>query len=394
MVESARETSSEFSQTRRLAVMDLHLARPLRSEYQEINPNLSKAYFSTLTSAALAMYSDRDMPDLRVYHERPLNSLDTIVLENRFLRVVVLPEAGARIWQITYKPLHADILWNNPKVQPSIQPLHASYDDNWSGGWDDLFPNDEAGRLAGLQVPDHGELWTGKWEAMTSQDEETARLDLHFHTPITKFLAQKSLRLQQNSRVLEVHYQLTNQGPQPLPFLWKLHPAFEVSARHRIDFPPMTVVREMDFEGTLGSAPPIFEWPYAATNSGIFDLRHVPDVSSRALHFFYGTGYAEGWCGITNRATHLAAGLRFDPRVFSSCWLFATYGGWNDLNVAVLEPATGYPFRIESMIQAGRAQMLAPGESLAATVLFCVQEGIDSIGGIAEDGRMLPGVEN
>lgn len=340
------------------------------------------------------MYSVREMPELCVSAGQSVNSLRTIVLENRFLRVVVLPEAGARIWQITYKPLDTDILWNNPKLPPSVQPLHASYDDNWSGGWDDLFPNDEAGSLAGLQVPDHGELWTGAWEAEPHNSNDVARLDLRFQTPITHFLAERSLSLHKDRCTLEVRYRLTNDGSKPLPFLWKLHPAFAVSAQHRIDFPPMTVIRELDFPGSLESAPPSFAWPCAATSSGTIDLRNVPDVSSHALHFFYGTGYTQGWCGVTNRATRLAAGLRFDPHLFSSCWLFATHGGWNDLNVAVLEPATGYPFRIQSMIDAGRARILAPGESLATTVLFSVQEGLRSIGGIAEDGHILPGDES
>ena len=340
------------------------------------------------------MYSDRNMRDVRVGPGQDLNSLHTIVLENRFLRLVVLPEAGARIWQITYKPLNADILWNNPRLPPSIQPLHTSYDDNWCGGWDDLFPNDEAGLLAGLQVPDHGELWTGAWDAEPQEQEGAASLHLSFRTPITRFLAERSMHLRRDSCVLEMRYRLTNTGSKALPFLWKLHPAFAVSDQHRIDFPPMKVVRERDFEGTLETAPQIFDWPFATTASGMLDLRNVPNVSSRAVHFFYGTGYSDGWCGITNRATRLAAGLRFDPQVFSSCWLFATHGGWNDLNVAVLEPATGYPFRIQSMIDAGRARVLAPGETLSTAVLFSAQEGLRSIGGIAEDGRMLPGDEN
>jgi hypothetical protein len=340
------------------------------------------------------MYSVREMPELCVSTGQSLNSLCTIVLENRFLRVVVLPEVGARIWQITYKPLNTDILWHNPKLLPSVQPLHASYDDNWCGGWDDLFPNDEAGFLAGHEVPDHGELWTGAWEAVPHNDSDVARLDLHFRTPITHFLAERALFLHKDSCALEVRYRLTNEGSKTLPFLWKLHPAFAVSAQHRIDFPPMTVIRELDFPGSLESAPPTFDWPCAATSSGTIDLRSVPDDSSHALHFFYGTGYTQGWCGVTNRATRVAAGLRFDPDVFSSCWLFATHGGWNDLNVAVLEPATGYPFRIQSMIDAGRARLLAPGQSLATTVLFSVREGLRSIGGIAEDGQILPGAES
>ena len=340
------------------------------------------------------MYPDREMSELHIGPGQSLNSLRTIVLENEFLRVIVLPEAGARIWQINYKPLAADLLWNNPGLAPSAQPLHASYDDNWCGGWDDLFPNDEAGQLADLHVPDHGELWTGSWEAVSRKEENLVRLDLRFHTPITHFLAERSLILRRDSCVLELEYRLTNQGSSPLPFLWKLHPAFAVSTRHRIDFPAMKVVREMDFPGTLETAPPVFDWPIADTAAGKLDLRNVPDVSSRALHFFYGTGYTDGWCGITNKASKLAAALRFDPQVFSSCWLFATHGGWNDLNVAVLEPATGYPFRIQSMIDSGRARILAPGETLATTVLFSVQQGLNSIGGIEQDGHILPGHED
>ena len=334
------------------------------------------------------------MSDLTVNPGPPLHGLRTILIENSRVRVVLLPEVGARIWQITYKPLNSDLLWNNPNLAPSRQPIHASYDDNWSGGWDELFPNDEATTLHGVALPDHGELWTGDWTFERFQRDDAAGVHLRCVTPITNFIAEKTLLLRPQSAVLEVKYQLTNQGEKSFPFLWKLHPAFAVSASHRIDFPHMTVVRETDFPGTLDGAPPIFPWPHATIGNSGLDLRNVPDVSSRALHFFYGTEMAAGWCGVTNRANRLAAALHFDPEVFSSCWLFATHGGWNDLNVAVLEPATGYPFRMQSMIDEGRARYLASGESLETTVLFSIQEGLTSIGGVDSDGRILPGEED
>ncbi len=323
-----------------------------------------------------------------------LHGLRTILLESRSLRVVVLPEAGGRIWQITYKPLEADLLWNNPTVPPALQPLHTGYDDVWSGGWDELFPNDEAATVEGKALPDHGELWTGEWQAEPGPDEGSVGVRLRFVTPISNFLVEKTLLLRPESASLEVRYRFTNQGAGTFPFLWKLHPAFSVSAEHRIDFPPMAVMPELEFPGTLEGAPPIFPWPYAPLNDMVLDLRQVPDVSSRATHFFYGTGFVSGWCGVTNRASGLASALRFDPEVFSSCWLFATYGGWRDLNVVVLEPATGYPYKIQSMIDSGRARRLAPGKSLETTVLFSVQEGLRSIGGVEEDGHILPGDEN
>src|SRR5262249_644497 len=82
-------------------------------------------------------------PELCVNSNSSCHGLRAVVLENRFLRLVILPEAGGKIWQITYKPRDADLLWNNPEIAPGRLPAHSLYDDVWSGGWDELFPNDE-----------------------------------------------------------------------------------------------------------------------------------------------------------------------------------------------------------------------------------------------------------
>jgi galactose mutarotase-like enzyme len=334
------------------------------------------------------------MNDLTLSTGWTLHGLRAILVENRFLRLVVLPEAGGKIWQITYKPLDAPILWNNPRIMPAKHSIHARYDDVWSGGWDELFPNDEAGNLLGEYVPDHGELWTGNWSAEPFQDADAVGVHLRFATPISSFLVERTIRLPRQSAQFEIQYRFTNQNSETYPFLWKLHPAFAVSAQHRIDFPAMTAVREPGFPGSLGDAPLDFEWPYAELGDKILDLRQVPDASSRAVHFFYGTEMAAGWSAVTNRTNGLASALRFDPEIFTSCWLFASHGGWRNLNVAALEPATGYPFQIQSMIDAGRARTLAPGESLETSVLFAAQEGMKSVGGVDADGRILPGDES
>ena len=320
-----------------------------------------------------------------------VHGLKSITMESDALRIVVLPELGAKIWQIEYKPLKADLLWNHPSLPPARQKLYASYDDTWSGGWDELFPNDEAGELLGYSLPDHGELWTGEWLAKPIEDAGVARLHLQYTTPVSRFLVEKTLTLRPASAVVEIKYKLSNHGKEEFPFLFKLHPAFAVSPSHRIDFPPMTVRREPEFAGTLGAAPLVFPWPDAQVGDKTLDLRQVPEERSGAVHFFYGTELAGGWCGVTNQATGLAAALRFDPEVLSSCWLFATHGGWRDLNVAALEPATGYPFNMRAMIDGGEARWLAPGQSLATSVLFSAQEGLRTIGGVGEDGVIIPG---
>ncbi|HEX4785774.1 MAG TPA: DUF4432 family protein [Candidatus Sulfotelmatobacter sp.] len=325
---------------------------------------------------------------VRVSTDWSFRGLDAVVLENRMLRVVILPQAGGKIWQITYKPLDTDLLWNNPRISPAKLPLSSRYDDVWSGGWDELFPNDEASVIEGEGYPDHGELWTGNWTADAFSQAGLAGVRLKYVTPISSIEVEKTIRLRQDQSCIEFDHRFTNRGRSSFPFLWKLHPAMAVSPQHRIDFPQMKVRLEPAFAGTLAGASEPTEWPLINTPAGTIDLRRVPPENARQLYFFYGTEMKGNWCALTNSATGLSCGLQFDPQVFPCCWLFATYGGWRNYNVAVLEPCTGYPLNFEAMKAAGRHRSLAPGESLRTEVRFLVQEGLRCVGSMDASGNM------
>ncbi|MBO0910918.1 MAG: hypothetical protein J2P13_03925 [Acidobacteria bacterium] len=313
--------------------------------------------------------------------------LPAVVLENRFLRLVILPAAGGRLWQITYKPFNSELLWNNPEIAPARLRAASVYDDVWSGGWDELFPNDEVAVIDGRSYPDHGELWTGEWSADTFHDAHRVGVRLRYVTPISLVEFEKTVLLGPGPRI-DFHHRLLNRGGQCFPFLWKLHPAMAVSRHHRIDFPKMKVLIEPAFLGTLSGAREASDWPIIQTSQGNIDLRRVTGEHSRQLYFFYGTEMHAGWCAITNTSTGLACGVQFDPRIFPCCWLFATYGGWRNYNVAVLEPSTGYPLNFDAMKAAGRHRVIAPGETLETNVRFLVQEGMRSVGAIDASGEL------
>ena len=213
-------------------------------------------------------------------------------------------------------------------------------------------------------------------------------MTLRFLTPISSIKVEKTIILRRDAARIFFHHRFTNIGGAPFPFLWKLHPAMEVTPQHRIDFPPMQVELEPSFPGTLGGASQGSAWPYVCMGSRQVDLRQIPSPDLRQLYFFYGTGLEQGWCALTNTRTRLACGWHFDPSVFPCAWLFATYGGWRNYNVAVLEPCTGYPLNFAAMQAAGRHKILAPGETLSTNILFSVQEGLNSVAGVNAQGTM------
>lgn len=328
------------------------------------------------------------MPELRVTSDCAFHGLKTVILENRFLRVVFLPQLGGKIWQITYKPHMAELLWNNPRIAPERLPLFSPYDDVWCGGWDELFPNDEVATIGGATYPDHGELWTGDWQAESFQTADEVGVLLRFITPISAIRIEKRVCMRADQPKLHFHHKFTNGNGAPFPFLWKLHPAFAVSPRHRVDFPPMKVILDPAFAGTLQGAGSPFAWPHAQIGSQMVDLRRVPCAEERQLYFFYGTEMEDSWCALTNVESGLACGIYFDHQIFSSCWLFASYGGWQDYNVAVLEPCTGYPLNFEAMQAGGRARTLSPNSSFSTSVIFSVQENTRAVGKVHSDGTI------
>jgi len=307
-------------------------------------------------------------------------------VENRALRIVVLPELGGRIWSIVYKPHDRELLWQNPCIPPERAPLGAAFDDVWCGGWEELFPSGAPGIINGEQYPDHGEVWSLAWDSEIESYEDGARLTLRCHTPISRVEVAKTLSLHGDDALLEVKYSLSNLSAAELPFIFALHPAFAVNAACRLDLPPMTVDLDPTYPGTLTGSRSSFKWPCAERDGGGVDLRTVFPASSREVFFLYGHDFAEGWFAITDTNDRISWGLAFSREFLRSCWIFATYGGWRDYHTLLVEPATAYPQQIEQAIQKGRAPILLPHARVETNVSFRVQEGFSQVSGLNPGG--------
>lgn len=325
----------------------------------------------------------------RVSSDWSYHGLRALVLENNHMRVVVLPELGGKVWQITGTRNNREFLWHNDRLQPRKVPFGTGYDDSFFGGWDELFPNDAPEDLAGEPYPDHGELWTSPWSWSVEQEgPEVVSVRLTLRTPISGCLLEKTLTLNSGQPSLTLSHRIENTLPKALPFLWKQHVAVPVDEPARVDLAPASMYVEDFGTPRAGGPGTTYTWPTLIDESGhATDMSRTLPRSSGVSEFQYATELSAGWCSVTY-GDGTGLGLVFDANVFRSCWLFASYGGWRGLQALVLEPCTGYPVEVSVGADAGTHQTLAPGQVITTSITAVVYDGMSEIHAVHPDGRV------
>lgn len=288
-----------------------------------------------------------------------------VVLENRYVRAVVLPGLGGKIISLVDKIADVELLWRNERVPVRPVPFGSGYDDQFLGGWDELFPNDEPETLAGEPMPDHGELWALPWTVSElGADDQQAWLELTLRPPISATSVSKRLLLGDGPDLL-VDYRITNEGRRDLPYLWKSHVAVRL---HRDTEVSMAAKGVLVHEFGAPRARPVggsFEWPILLVDGVEHDFRRLPDPGDHGVsEFVIATSLARGECGVRHAEARTGLTLTWDAADLPSCWTFASYGGgWRGLDVLILEPCTGYPLSVIDGAAAGTHQVLTAGST-------------------------------
>ena len=279
--------------------------------------------------------------------------LSLLSIASDLASLTVVPELGGRILELTDLARGRQWMWRNHTVALQPRPPGSVYDDTWVGGYEELFPNDAPTGA----YPDHGELWSLPWETTEASGD---RVTLEVQGPHTGARVSKQITL--TGSVVRIDYRLEHRGPEPLPHLFKLHPAIAVTEHCTIDLPGGRV-EPVDPE--FGN---ILQSPYSAPWPGNGDLSRCRAPSSRTREFVYVHDAPEGWCGITDHAAGARLRLHYPTEVFPYCWLFMTYGGWRGHNVVVLEPCTNYPKDLAAAVRGGTAAVLNAHETRAIGV--------------------------
>lgn len=311
------------------------------------------------------------------YHD-----LRVIVLENAFLRLTVLPEVGAKIYDFIFRPADRNFLWHNPRLEPRRPVFGGNFDDWWSGGWDEVFPTCDVSTHKGETYPYLGELWSLPWEWRVEQDGPgEVCLSLSRTTIIAPARMEKWIRLTAEEPVVRFRHRLTNIGTRPMDFVWGIHPCFSLEPGHRIDAPARVGVVGHTVTAPFGPVGTTYPWP-------LNDVCIVPPATQGWCEGHYATELTDGWVALTDPKEEIGIGLVFPRDVFPVLWCWMVYGGWRGHYHAALEPWTGWPHQLDKAVAAGRHRTLAPGEALTCETMAVVYTGRRAVRAIGRDGHV------
>jgi galactose mutarotase-like enzyme len=251
-------------------------------------------------------------------------------LENSQLDIKVLPELGGRIESLIYKPTNKNWVWKNKKLPNTAVSKFSNYDDNWQGGWEELFPNDAVEKFSWGQGFDHGELWSSSWSVEDYSNEHLYLKATNLESTVLfekKFeIADNKLTCRYTSRIEFEDY-----------FLFKLHLAIPIEDSLKIKCNYDSVEKVDKNFGNITDEKNIFE---IKKNTGLFDFSYI-NLNKKQV--------------VLEDSLKNTLMLSYGDEYLDSFWLFQSQGGWRNHNVVVLEPASNSKKYINDAVADGKA---------------------------------------
>lgn len=329
-----------------------------------------------------------------------------INLENESLFVCVLPDKGADIYQLTFKPKDIDVLWKSPWGLRCLDAgfatatnSHVAWTENYEGGWQEIFPSGgDACQYKGVELNFHGEASAMGWEAeITQYSGDSVEVSLAVRLARSPLRLERTMRISSGAAVLHLHERIINEGGEPTDYMWGHHPAFGapfLDASCRIDTNARTIRAD---EGSDAPGNPLtpggrFSWPIGKKDGIETDMSKVPSSNEKRAAMAY-LGNFDGetaWYGLTNTALGFGVGLVWRTAAFPHAWFWQEmnaspgYPWYQSAYVMAIEPFTSIPAHgLTNVIEStGTHRTLAPGEATEAelrAVFYETSAGVERI---------------
>lgn len=306
-----------------------------------------------------------------------------VTLQNRNLRVTVLPEKGSDIVEFLHKPSDTDALFLSPNglrrsqhAEPTLNTGPGTFMDRYPGGWQEIAP--AAGppsRYGGIEFGQHGEASVLPWRCVVVTDSaREVAIKLTVQMLRTPFVLERTMRLCGDEPRLFLEETIENRSPQTLPVMWGHHPAFgggllDETCRFELRHARVEVPAERAFAAQRLAPETIAEWPKVCGADGkTVDLSRMPPRGAGTADYFYLTDLAEGRYRVVSERLRLGVEVQWDLGVMPHLWFWQVAGGapnypwWSQTYSMALEPFTSKVCNYQQAVDAGDVMTLAGHE--------------------------------
>jgi len=246
---------------------------------------------------------------------RRFQGFDVYHLSNEEVELAVVPELGAKL--ISLKDLRTGREWMwHPPGGLKLFRNRASDDFSCSplAGMDECLPTISACSWQGVELPDHGEVWSAPWQ-VDAGAWENGMLKTSIRLKLFPFEFQRTIELVENE--IQISYRLNNHSAEKKHFLWAVHPLLRLQAGDRLELPAST-------RALLDGAV----WLDAVDAA-------VPEQGHAKI---FAAPVSEGWSAVTNQNSGDRLEFNWNPGENNTLGLWLTRGGWHGHHHFALEP--------------------------------------------------------
>jgi hypothetical protein len=290
--------------------------------------------------------------------------MKVVYLENAFLRIGILVDRGADIFEFKYKPLQLDFLLrlekgisNTAQEFSQMRNTTNQFEDYYYGGWQEMLPNSPAFNYRGASLGLHGEVALIPWNyAIVKDTPDEVAVKLWTRPLRMPLLIEKIISIKKNSAQLNISEQLTNESATHLDIMWGHHIAFGLpflneGAQIETNAKTMEAHNEIPAPRRFKSGKK-YQWPHVEDASGkMTDASIIPDTAAPAysdLAFLtnFETNNNKAFYSITNLKQKVGFKVEWDASIFKCLWLWqernATqdFPWWGKCYTVALEPWT------------------------------------------------------
>ena len=292
------------------------------------------------------------------------------IAENETIKATVLPELGAKIASLIYKPQNFEVFFQPPAGVYPRPGYGADFSLSDTSGADEMFPTIDAcgypdPENPGIICPDHGELWSVPWQAEI--DSDRGCLSTEAKGVALNYSFRRTLTLKENR--LRLEYAITNGEERPLLALWAFHGLTACDELTRVSLPKARQGRtgqvlNVKDDDMLGEPGGVFDFPTHQLPDKAAALDRVRPQAVKLTRKYYVSGPVDqGQCALTLNRGRLEYRLAFPEKEVPYLGVWINEGGYKNEYNCALEPTTGFYDSLELAKKNQSLIALAPRET-------------------------------